>query len=149
MQTPLMYGRRQLYKRRYLLFQTCSVDELVSPTIEGTRLVVVHRELSCQYKIYQKMIIDIMIGKHQIITRLQPASRWREALEIHEILNRNNYFINKWTHEIQVIQSSITCDDVRPIKKCGLRPKKFKKSVQKRSKKRSKKGPILFLKAKK
>ena len=89
----------------------------------------------------------------KIITRLQPASRWREALEIHEILNRNNYFINKWTHEIQVIQSSITCDDVRPIKKWGFRPKKFKKSakksVQKRSKKRSKKGPILFLKAKK
>ena len=65
------------------------------------------------------------------LTRLQPASRWREALEIHEILNRNNYFINKWTHEIQVIQSSITCDDVRPIKKWKFRPKKFKKSAKK------------------
>ena len=75
------------------------------------------------------------------VTRLQPASRWRAALEIHEILNRNNYFINKWTHEIQVIQSSITCDDVRPIKKWEFRPKKFKKSAKKVSKKGPKKGP--------
>ena len=66
------------------------------------------------------------------ITRLQPASRWRAALEIHEILNRNNYFINKWTHEIQVIQSSITCDDVRPIKKVGISAKKVQKKCQKK-----------------
>ena len=81
-------------------------------------------------------------------TRLQPASRWRAALEIHEILNRNNYFINKWTHEIQVIQSSITCDDVRPIKKWGFRPKKFKKSAKKVSKKGPKKDQYYSLKQK-
>ena len=105
---------------------------------------------SSKFKSFTKAIYEEKVF-HK--TRLQPASRWREALEIHEILNRNNYFINKWTHEIQVIQSSITCDDVRPIKKWGFRPKKFKKSakkkVQKRSQNRTPTRPILFLKAKK